>query len=269
MQQDRCPQCNSDTFTKGPSDRVQVSEGVRLVQVQCASCNWSGGYGIEAGLPRYLRPASQASHSDPAAYDQASLMVAEWREQDRRRVRLQRMVVRAVLVVMAVGIIALLGSLVIRQTRQASDQELSPLETVPTPDQISQEDNPGSIPVQEFVLRNYQPTEGFTTVLKPMRLLGFREGTTSTTYTVLIEETPWVILWDYLETSALSPLLRVSLTSRATGLTEDLVDLASPSGANHAILQAAGDFELSIDASGTQWKVWVLLEAESEQEPNG
>ena len=264
MQQDRCPQCNSDTFTKGPNDRVQVSDGVRLVQVQCDSCKWNGGYGIEAGLPRYLRPASQASDSDPAAYDQALQMVAEWREQDQRRVRLQRMVVRAVLVVVAVGIIALLGSLVIRQSRQASDPEPFPSETVPTPDQISQEDNPDNIPVQEFVLRNYQPTEGFTTVLKPMRLLGLIEGAASTTQSVRIEETPWVVLWDYRETSALSPLFRVSLTSRATGQTEDLVDLASPSGANHAILQDAGDFELSIDASGTQWKVWVLLEAESE-----
>ena len=259
MAQEACPQCGSDTFHKGPSNRAQVSEGLRLVQVQCDACGWTGGYGFETALPQYVTPTVHSSDPNPSQDDLAWLMIEEWRQQDRRRLRRQRLAVRVVLAIVVVSSIAW-AIFQIGLPSQPLDSERPPTQTEAPQSQESPESTSEDIPLQELVLKSYQPGEGFTTTVKPMRVWRFWEGASSSTQRVSVEETPWVVLWDYRETSVLGPRFRVSVTSLATGLTEVVMDTEAPSGANYALLHDPSEHEISVEASGTQWKVWVLLE---------
>ena len=259
MAQEACPQCGSDTFRKGPNNRAQVSEGLRLVQVQCDACEWIGGYGFETALPQYVTPTAHSSDPNASQDDLAWLMIEEWRQQDRRRMRRQRLIVRAVLALVVIGGIAW-AIFQIGLPSQPLDSELPPTQTKAPQSQESPESTREDVPVQEFMLKSYQPGEGFTTTVNPIWMWRSWEGASSITQRVRVEETPWVVLWDYRETSVLDPRFRVSVTSLATGLTEVVVDMEAPSGANYAVLGDSGEHEVSIEASGTQWKLWVLLE---------
>jgi len=116
-----------------------------------------------------------------------------------------------------------------------------------------------AFPLQEFVLKGYDPLVGFTSTLQLMRVVDGWEGVGSGVRTATLDESPCTLLWTAQDTTALEGTFGLSVRREGVSTWESI---DTGAGVSHVVWRGTGRHEIAVQAVDVRWKLWVFLESQ-------